>query len=363
MESVIHITNLTPEITIDEIKETYAKSGTINKIILGRNEALVFFSDEDEAESALVFTNIGEIEVEVNQATTLTLNDVVQTFDHNETQESTKEAGQSNISSSVNDYEVITHSQIKQETVVEQLIAPQVEVRNEVEARNEAETLKTEQVRQVVVEEAKDQVNKIQEQAEIKVEQVQEKLAQWTENIERQPLQVQHDQQAVVEEYKPVVVEQPKTVIVEQPKQVQVEEIRQVVVEEPKREVVEQPRKIVEEPQITKVEEPKHVEQIRQVEVQVPVAQSIQAKAEEKTQVCPPESKPQVCPYAAGSCSTSSTNSTINSVQLLNALKNTSLPERSKPVASDVFQNVFNPNFLSGLVGLLIAITIFSQIF
>ncbi|KAL4432629.1 hypothetical protein ABPG74_004922 [Tetrahymena malaccensis] len=363
MESVIHITNLTPEITIEDIKETYAKSGTINKILLGRNEALVFFNDEDEAESALVFDTIGDIQVEVNQATALTLTEVVQTIDYNETQESTREAGQSNISNSVNEYEVITGSQIKQETVVQQQTAPQVEERH-----REAEIPQTEQVRQVVsqvVEEAKEQVNKIQEQAENKFEQITEKEAQWTENADRFPLQVPVDrQQPVVEEHKPVVVEEPKRVIVEEPKQV-IEEIKEVVVvEEPKRVVVEQPKTIVvEEPQRVQVEEPKHVEQIRQVEVQAPVAHSVQAKVEEKTQVCPPESKPQVCPYTSGSCSESSTNSTIDSVQLLKALKNTSLPERSKPVASDVFQNVFNPNFLSGLIGLLIAITIFSQVF
>ncbi|KAL4479220.1 hypothetical protein ABPG72_011432 [Tetrahymena utriculariae] len=362
MEAVIHIINLTPEITIDDIKETYIKSGTINKIILGRTEALVFFSEEEEADSAQIFTNIGEVEVEVNKATTLTLTDVVQTVDYNDTQESTKEAVQSNISSSANEYEVITESQIKQEAVIQQQTAPQVE------AHHQVEVPKVEQVREVVsqvVEEAKDLVNKIQEQTANKVEQVSERESQWTVNVDRFASQVEHHQQPLVEEQKPVVVELPKTFIVEEPKQVQVEEIKQVVVEEPKKEVVEQPKTIVvEEPQRTQVvEEPKHLEQIRQVEVQAPVAHSVQAKFEEKTQVCPPESKPQVCPYSAGSWSESSTNSTIDSVQLLKALKNTSLPERSKPVATDVFQNVFNPNFLSGLIGLLIAITIFSQIF
>lgn len=77
LAQVIHIQNLTPEITIEDIKETYEKSGEINKIILGRTEALVFFSDEDEAESSLFYTMIGNVEVEVTNATSLTLTEVI----------------------------------------------------------------------------------------------------------------------------------------------------------------------------------------------------------------------------------------------------------------------------------------------
>lgn len=73
LDRIVSIQNITPEVKISNIYETYSKAGTIEKIILGVTEALVFFADEDEAECSLVYETIGDIEVECSTSTKDTL--------------------------------------------------------------------------------------------------------------------------------------------------------------------------------------------------------------------------------------------------------------------------------------------------
>lgn len=46
-DNIVLIKGLTSEIKIEDIYETYSKSGDIQRIILGNGEALIFFADED----------------------------------------------------------------------------------------------------------------------------------------------------------------------------------------------------------------------------------------------------------------------------------------------------------------------------
>lgn len=63
-DRIVHIQGLTQQIKIEDIYETYSKSGDIERIILGNGEALIFFSDEDQAGSSLVYDTIGDLPIE-----------------------------------------------------------------------------------------------------------------------------------------------------------------------------------------------------------------------------------------------------------------------------------------------------------